>query len=135
MENAEICIIIICTIKNVIVFGYVARDFNKNKYADAVHFSKRQNDNLSVMYALVENALLVMDGNLTDYDHADLRAANTAELEVNACRDRLRQEHLDALRHNLYGYEVGNAYSSLYAQYEKLADYVINVSQSVRSFS
>lgn len=107
----------------------------KNKYSDAVHFSKRQNDNLSVMNALVENALLVMDANLTDYDHADLRAANTAELEVNACRDRLRQEHLDALRHNLYGYEVGNAYSSLYAQYEKLADYVVNVSQSVRSFS
>ncbi|MBR4505644.1 MAG: Na/Pi cotransporter family protein [Bacteroidales bacterium] len=103
----------------------------KNKYSDAVHFSDGQNANLAEMSALVENALLVMDGNLVDYDRADLRAAKDAERAVNACRDRLREEHLDALRHNRYGYEVGNAYSGLYAQYEKLADYVINVSQAI----
>ena len=103
----------------------------KKKYSDAVHFSDSQNASLATMSALVENALLVMDGNLVDYDRADLRAAEDAEREVNLCRDRLREEHLDALRHNRYGYEVGNAYSSLYAQYEKLADYVINVSESL----
>lgn len=103
----------------------------KNKYSDAVHFSDSQNASLATMSALVENALLVMDGNLVDYDRADLRAAEDAEREVNLCRNRLREEHLDALRHNRYGYEVGNAYSSLYAQYEKLADYVINVTQAI----
>lgn len=106
----------------------------KNKYSDAVHFSDSQNANLAAMSAMVENALMVMDSNLVDYDRADLRAAIAAEREVNACRDRLREEHLDALRHNLYGYEVGNAYSSLYAQYEKLADYVINVSQAITGY-
>lgn len=106
----------------------------KNKYSDAVHFSDSQNANLAEMSALVENALMVMDSNLVDYDRADLRAAKDAERAVNACRDRLREEHLDALRHNLYGYEVGNAYSSLYAQYEKLADYVINVSQAITGY-
>lgn len=103
----------------------------KNKYSDAVHFSDSQNASLATMSALVENALLVMDGNLVDYDRADLRAAEDAEREVNLCRNRLREEHLDALRHNRYGYGVGNAYSSLYAQYEKLADYVINVTQAI----
>ena len=103
----------------------------KNKYSDAVHFSDRQNANLAMMSALVENALMVMDGNLVDYDHADLRAAEDAEHKVNDCRDRLRAEHLDALRQNRYGYEIGNAYSSLYAQYEKLADFAINVSESI----
>ncbi len=103
----------------------------KNKYSDAVHFSDGQNANLAEMRALVENALLVMDGNLVDYDRADLRAAEEAEREVNACRDRLRNAHLEALKHNQYGYEVGNAYSSLYAQYEKLADFIINVSESL----
>ena len=106
----------------------------KNKYSDAVHFSDSQNANLAAMSAMVENALMVMDSNLVDYDRADLRAAIAAEREVNACRYRLREEHLDALRHNLYGYEVGNAYSSLYAQYEKLADYVINVSQAITGY-
>ena len=103
----------------------------KNKYSDAVHFNESQNTKLAEMSALVENALLVMDGNLVNYDHADIRAAEDAEREVNACRDRLREEHLDAIKHNRYGYEVGNVYSSLYAQYEKLADFVINVSESI----
>lgn len=103
----------------------------KNKYSNAVHFNETQNTNLAEMSALVENALLVMDGNLVNYDHANIRAAEDAERDVNACRDRLREEHLDALRHNRYGYEVGNAYSSLFAQYEKLADYIINVSESI----
>ncbi len=103
----------------------------KIKYSDAVHFNESQNTNLAEMSALVENALLVMDGNLVNYDHADIRAAEDAEREVNACRDRLREEHLDAIKHNRYGYEVGNVYNSLYAQYEKLADFVINVSESI----
>lgn len=102
----------------------------KSKYTDAVHFSDSQNANLAEMSALVENALLVMDANLVDYDRADLDAANAAEHDVNACRDRLRASHLEALKQGQYGYEVGNAYSSLFAQYEKLADFVINVSEA-----
>ena len=104
----------------------------KNKYTDAVHFSDSQNANLAEMSALVENALLVMDANLVDYDRADLDAANAAEHEINACRDRLRASHLEALKRGQYGYEVGIAYSSLYAQYEKLADFVINVSEAAK---
>ena len=103
----------------------------KSKFSDAVHFSENQNANLAEMSALVENALLVMDGNLVDYDRADLQAAEDAEREVNLCRDRLREGHLEALKRGQYGYEVGNAYSSLYAQYEKLADYVINVTEAI----
>lgn len=103
----------------------------KNKRADAVHFSDHLNANLDQMNALVENALIVMDGNLVDYDHIDLEGAYEAENDINVCRDRLRTEHLEALKHNVYGYPVGNAYSSLYAQYEKLADYAINVTESI----
>ena len=105
----------------------------KSKRADAVHFSDHLNANLTQMNALVENALMVMDGNLVDYDRIDLRGAYDAEQAVNACRDRLRAEHLEALKQGVYGYAVGNAYSSLYAQYEKLADYVINVTESIDS--
>ena len=105
----------------------------KSKRADAVHFSDHLNANLTQMNALVENALKVMDGNLVDYDQIDLRGAYDAEQAVNNCRDRLRAEHLEALKTGVYDYAVGNAYSSLYAQYEKLADYVINVTESIDS--
>lgn len=108
----------------------------KNKYADAVHFSDKQNARLTEMSDLVEKALQVMDANIAEYDRTDqvteegMKAAEEAEQEVNACRDRLRANHIEALKKGQYGYEIGNAYSSLYAQYEKLADFVINVSEA-----
>lgn len=103
----------------------------KNKREDAVHFNDHLNANLEQMTAAVEKALKVMDTNLSDFDNADLRAANDAEYNVNTLRDRLRAEHIEALKQGKYNYAVGNAYSSLYAQYEKLADHVINVSEAI----
>ena len=103
----------------------------KNKREDAVHFDAGLNANLSHMSDLVQKALDVMDANLHDYDHVDLDAAYAAEHEINAYRDRLRAQHLDALKLGVYDYAIGNAYSSLYALYEKLGDYVINVSEAI----
>lgn len=106
----------------------------QNKFSDAIHFDDKLNNNLNEMSTLVENALHIMDSNLVDYDHADILAAEKSEYAVNNCRNRLRTEHLNNLRIGYYNYEIGNAYSSLYAQYEKLADYAINVSQSITKF-
>ena len=101
------------------------------KREDAVHFDSGLNANLEHMRELVEKALEIMDQNLHDYDHVDLDAAYAAEREINQYRDRLRTQHLDALKLGVYDYAIGNAYSSLYAQYEKLADYAINVSEAI----
>lgn len=103
----------------------------KSKREDAVHFDSGLNANLKHMRELVQRALDVMDSNLKDYDHVDLDAAYAAEHEINAFRDRLRAQHLDALKLGVYDYAIGNAYSSLYALYEKLGDYVINVSEAI----
>ena len=105
----------------------------QNKREDAVHFDAHLNENLSHMTELVQHALDVMDNNLHDYDHVDLDATYAAEHEINAYRDQLRTEHLEALRHGVYNYAIGNAYSSLYALYEKLGDYVINVTEAIDS--
>ena len=103
----------------------------QTKREDAIHFDAGLNANLEEMRALVQKALDVMDSNLHDYDHVDLDAAYAAEHAINACRDRLRARHLDALKLGVYDYAIGNAYSSLYALYEKLGDYVINVSEAI----
>ncbi len=105
----------------------------QTKREDAVHFDAGLNANLEEMRALVQKALDVMDSNLHDYDHVDLDAAYAAEHAINAERDRLRAQHLDALKLGVYDYAIGNAYSSLYALYEKLGDYVINVSEAIDS--
>lgn len=105
----------------------------QNKREDAVHFDSHLNDNLAHMTDLVQHALDVMDCNLHDYDHVDLDAVYAAEHAINCYRDQLRAEHLDALRRGVYDYAIGNAYSSLYALYEKLGDYVINVTEAIDS--
>ena len=105
----------------------------KNKREDAVHFDAGLNANLSHMSELVQKALQVMDENLKDYDHVDLDAAYQAEHAINAYRDQLRTDHLNAIKRGTYNYAIGNAYSSLYALYEKLGDYVINVSEAIDS--
>lgn len=103
----------------------------KSKREDAVHFDASQNANLTHMSELVQNALDIMDRNLKDYDNIDLDAAYAAEHDINAYRDLLRAQHLDALKLGIYDYAIGNAYSGLYALYEKLGDYVINVSEAI----
>ena len=103
----------------------------KNKREDAVHFDQGLNDNLQHMSDLVQHALDVMDANLHDYDHVNLDEAYAAERDINAYRDVLRSRHLDALKLGVYNFGIGNAYSSLYALYEKLGDYVINVSEAI----
>ena len=103
----------------------------QTKREDAVHFDAGLNANLEHMNELVQKALTVMDSNLHDYDHVNLDAAYAAEHDINTYRDRLRAQHLDALKLGVYDYAIGNAYSSLYALYEKLGDYVINVSEAI----
>lgn len=103
----------------------------KTKHADNVHFLQKLNDNISNMNGLVRRTLVIMDENLRNqYEKIDISEAYAAENEVNMLRDQLRKQHLDDLKNGTYDYAVGTAYSSLYALYEKLADYVINVSES-----
>ena len=104
----------------------------KNKRETAVHFDQHLNDNLEQMKNLVQHSLDVMDANLRgNYDHIDLEAATQAEKAINEYRDKLRDEHLNALKNGTYDYAIGTAYSSLYALYEKLGDYIINVSEAI----
>ena len=105
----------------------------KNKLQESVHFDEAQNANLDTMTQLVQHAFDVMQTNLSDFDHVDMKAAYEAEQQINDFRDRLRLQHFESLREGRYGYAIGNAYSSLYALYEKLGDYIINVSESLDS--
>ena len=125
----------LCVVDNLESIGdaiYQIAVTRKNKRATAVHFDEHLNDNLEKMTELVQRSLSVMDANLNaDYDKIDLAAATEAEHEINVFRDKLRQEHLDALKNRTYDFAIGNAYSGLYALYEKLGDYVINVSEAI----
>lgn len=104
----------------------------KNKRNDAVHFDQRLNDNLAQISDLVQNSLNVMDSNLHgEYAEINISAAEQAEDDINNYRNQLRARHLEDLKNGVYDYAIGNAYSGLYSLYEKLGDYVINVSEAI----
>ena len=68
-----------------------------------------------------------------DYEAVNISAAYQAEDKINEYRNLLRDVHVEAVKSGDYSFEVGTIYSSMYALYEKIGDYVINISQAIES--
>lgn len=95
-------------------------------------FDQDLRDKLNLMFEYVRESLVLMDENLhSNYSEITAEKANELEYKINKYRDRLRDEHTEAIKNNAYPYQTGIYYSSLYAQYEKLADFAINVTEAV----
>ena len=104
----------------------------KNRREQGIQLNNDCLTNLGEMYRLVEKTIEVMDHNLHQpYNEVNLEMAYLAERHVNDFRDKLRNRHLEALKSGTYSYPEGSAYSGMYALYEKIADYVINVSEAI----
>lgn len=103
-----------------------------NRRKTGVELDATLNAKLDTMYEYVREAIIIMNDNLHS-DYSDVSAAKATEQEekINEYRNKLRSEHTEAIKNNEYTYQTGIYYSSLYAQFEKLADFVINVSQSI----
>lgn len=103
-----------------------------SKRQQGIHFSETMKADLEKMFDLVEQALDVMHDNLCGkYREVDIVKAIEAENSINSYRDELRTKHTEALKNKEYPYQVGIFYSSLYAQCEKLGDFVINISEAI----
>ncbi|MBQ9658967.1 MAG: Na/Pi cotransporter family protein [Clostridia bacterium] len=103
---------------------------NKNK--QHIEFSDRMKENIENMFKLVQGALQQMNVNLTgNYNLVKLDEAGKWEEEINKMRDTLREEHTESIQHNDYSYQTGIVYSNMFAQLEKLGDYIINVTEAI----
>lgn len=63
----------------------------------------------------------------------DITNAEQAEENINSCRDLLREEHISNIERGNYLYETGAFYMDLVNSFEKMGDFLINISQSVIS--
>ncbi len=103
---------------------------NRNK--QHIEFSEHMNENIKNMFNLVDMAIKQMNTNLSEmYINVKLDEAENFENQINNLRDILREEHTEAVQHNSYSYQIGIAYSNMFAQLEKLGDYVINVTEAI----
>lgn len=109
----------------------LARTINR-MYDNKIILPEEALQKLEVMFSMVDEALLEMKNNL-EKDEKLVNLAKARELEdgINNYRTQLKFEHLEYLRTNVYAYEAGIIFNDLFSESEKLADYVINVSEAL----
>ena len=109
----------------------LARTVNRMREKKII-FNQEAMDKLELMFNLVEEALEEMRSNLNmDETAVNLNRAIQLEKRVNNYRSQLKSEHLDNLAKEVYSYEAGILFNDLFSECEKLADYVINVSEAL----
>ena len=102
------------------------------KYDKKVKFNSDLTDNMVRMMDLVKKSLDEMQTNLDrGYDKIDIDSAKKIEYEINAFRTKLKKSHLKSVEKKEYNYNAGIIYNDLFCECEKLADYVINVSEAI----
>ena len=96
-------------------------------------FDKEMIQRLNHMMDTMESAYQAMADNLKTPYHQlkDIGNAEKAELEINACRDRLREEHINNIESPSYNYQTGVYYIDIVAELERMGDFIINVSEAV----
>ena len=100
----------------------------KRKRDNKVEFSDAQIAGGMEMVQLLEDALTQMNLVLASPRGAvGLGKSAYIEARINDCRNRLKQENIDALDQHLYGYDNGTVFMDLINECEKSGDYIINV--------
>ncbi|MFZ5428623.1 MAG: Na/Pi cotransporter family protein [Bacteroidota bacterium] len=109
----------------------LARTINR-MYDNKIVLPEEVLQKLELMFSMVQEALEVMKENLEkDEKLVNLLKAREIENEINNYRNQLKAEHLEYLRTGIYAYEAGIIFNDLFSESEKLADYVINVSEAL----
>ena len=96
-------------------------------------FTGEMLSNLGKMADLLDNAYEAMQYNLSTplVELDGISNAEEAEEAINVFRDELRNEHLSNMEKSSYQYETGSFYMDLVNCFEKMGDFIINISQSV----
>ena len=83
---------------------------------------------VSSMFALVAKALELMNTSLTHRrDEFDIALSEDVEKQINATRNRLKQQNIQDVDNRVYSYDSGTVYMDIVSECEKTGDYIINV--------
>ncbi len=104
-------------------------------WAHEKQFTPDMKTKLLKMCDLLDEAFAAMHTNLEtpSVEINDITNAEQAEENINNYRDILREEHLNNIEKSSYPYETGAFYMDLVNSFEKMGDFLINISQSVYS--
>ena len=101
-----------------------ARDLGKSFSEDMLKRLNRMLDLLDVAFeAMIENVTI------PSVFLKDISNAQNAENNVNAYRDKLREEHILNIEKPDYDYQTGVFFTNIVQELEKMGDFIINVSE------
>ena len=105
----------------------LGRAHGRGKWLDEEMVNK-----LTEMVSLLDEAFKAMVDNLRNPSLflKDISNAEMAEDNINTCRDKLREEHIDNCEKAGYNYQMGVFYIDIVQELEKMGDFIINISQS-----
>ncbi len=96
-------------------------------------FSEEITNKIKNMFILMDLAFSEMNKNLdSTYLNSDSSEAKEIENEINKYRNELRKEHINNVKEKKYSYKTGVVFSEIFLSCEKLADYIINVSEAIQ---
>ncbi|MCF6366339.1 MAG: Na/Pi cotransporter family protein [Bacteroidales bacterium] len=91
-------------------------------------------ENINKMFDLVDSAYYEMNNTLnSEFSNTNIDKAKEIENLINKYRNRLREEHILNVKSKKYKYKAGVIYNELFSTSEKLGDYIINISESVKN--
>ena len=108
----------------------LARAINR-KYSGKQEFTQWQYVSVRGIMQLTDDALsqmnVIMKGRR---EELSIRETFRIENEINALRDKLKTQNVQAVNDHLYDYATGTLYTDMVNECEKLGDYVVNVVQA-----
>lgn len=111
----------------------LAKTIERKKTGKAI-FDDDISENITKMFTLIDEAFAQMNNTLTaDFSETNIENSLEIEKRINEYRNSLKEEHLTNVKNKKYKYKVGVLYNELFSTSEKLGDYIINVSESVRN--
>jgi phosphate:Na+ symporter len=107
----------------------LARTLSRKRQNSQEDFTEKQYEHIGNMMNLVDGALEEMDKIITyrPNHHVDVNKSYNIENEINNYRNQLKNQNINDVNNQVYGYQIGVYYMDVIAECEKLGDYVINV--------
>ena len=105
---------------------------NNSRVRQRLIFTPDQQNNITEIFGLVDEALIEMQSNLEgDYNTANLKVAQAKENNINALKKELSKKHWKSVEESDYDVRTGIVYRDIIFGCEKIGDHVINVTESV----
>ena len=108
----------------------------ERKSDEKLWFTPEQRNNLKEMTDLLDSAFSIMIKNLNEttkpFKDVDVSEAESLEAEINAMRNNLKKDYLQALEKGTMNVKSGMVYSELFSTCEKVGDYIMSVTDALK---